>query len=72
MSQDTIKGLNSVREGKYRRKIIFLFLFELFVVFWILTFVVCVFFCINVYFHALFILIFIRDQSVAYHKLKPS
>ena len=29
-----------------------------------------VFFCINVYFHALFLLFFIRNLSLAYHKLK--
>ena len=66
-----IKGLNSVRkckEGKYRREIIFFLLFVLFVVFWMVS----VFFCINVYFRALFLLFFICDQLVAYHELKPS
>ena len=71
MSQDTIKGLNCVREGKYRREIIFLFLFELFVVF-LDTNLRGLCFFLYVYFHALFLLIFIPDQSVAYHKLKPS
>ena len=67
-----LKGLNNVRKGKYRRdiiEIIFLLLFVLFVVFWMPTLVVCVF-CINVYFHALFLLFFIRNLSLAYHKLK--